>query len=439
MKDLLKDIETAIKENNALALKNILEKNQNIITLKNNKIVPASPQAKTQIQDLAEYWDKQQYVRKILLNSLYGAILNPYCRFYDERIGQSVTLSGRKIVQHMCAIINEIITGKYDYKGDSIVYSDTDSCYFTAYLDKNKILDVFSDMKWTKENSIELYDGISDIMNESWSKFMADSFFIPKSRCVIKASREMVSIRGLFVSKKRYAVLIFDKEHVRLDQDGKPGKIKAMGLELKRSDTPEKIQIFLEEILMDTLNGVPESDIIEKIKSFKKHIREWNPWELGTPKRVNNISVYTEKEKNKGSIAKRMEFAERLSQARTAKEKKIILGEMKKLKSNMLPGHVSAAINWNTLRNMHGDSFSMPIIDGQKTIVCKLKKNPWEITSIAYPIDQLNLPEWFKKLPFDVDAMIETILDQKLENIFGILKWNISATQNDLFETFLLG
>jgi len=47
-----------------------------------------------------EYWDKRQLVRKILLNSAYGALLNEHCRFYDKRIGQSVTLSGRQIVKH---------------------------------------------------------------------------------------------------------------------------------------------------------------------------------------------------------------------------------------------------------------------------------------------------------------------------------------------------
>ena len=50
-----------------------------------------------------EFWDKRQLVKKINLNSLYGAILNPYCRFHDHRIGQSTTLTGRCIAKHMAA------------------------------------------------------------------------------------------------------------------------------------------------------------------------------------------------------------------------------------------------------------------------------------------------------------------------------------------------
>ena len=74
-----------------------------------------------------EYWDKRQLVKKINLNSLYGAILNAGCRFFDKRIGQSTTLTGRQIVKHMAGKVNEIITGDFDYRGKSIIYGDTDS------------------------------------------------------------------------------------------------------------------------------------------------------------------------------------------------------------------------------------------------------------------------------------------------------------------------
>jgi len=41
------------------------------------------------------------------------------------RIGQSVTLTGRCITKHMASMVNEIVAGKYDHKGDSIVYGDS--------------------------------------------------------------------------------------------------------------------------------------------------------------------------------------------------------------------------------------------------------------------------------------------------------------------------
>jgi len=86
-----------------------------------------------------EYWDKRQLVRKILLNSAYGALLNEHCRFYDKRIGQSVTLSGRQIVRHMMSTINELVEGTYSHEGNAIVYGDSvtgDSIIRTSEGDK---------------------------------------------------------------------------------------------------------------------------------------------------------------------------------------------------------------------------------------------------------------------------------------------------------------
>lgn len=51
--------------------------------------------------------------------------MNEHCRFYDKRIGQSVTLSGRQIVRHMMSMINEIVTGNYDHEGPAIIYGDS--------------------------------------------------------------------------------------------------------------------------------------------------------------------------------------------------------------------------------------------------------------------------------------------------------------------------
>jgi DNA polymerase elongation subunit (family B) len=89
--------------------------------------------------DKYDYYDKRQLVRKILLNSAYGALLNEHCRFYDKRIGQSVTLSGRQIVRHMMSNINETVEGVYSHEGNAIIYGDSvtgDSMIRTSEGDK---------------------------------------------------------------------------------------------------------------------------------------------------------------------------------------------------------------------------------------------------------------------------------------------------------------
>jgi len=354
-----------------------------------------------------EFWDKRQLVKKINLNSLYGAILNPGCRFFDPRIGQSTTLTGRQIAKHMAAEVNKVTTGEYNHVGKSVIYGDTDSVYFSAYPVLKDDIDA-GNIPWTKESVIKLYDQICEEANKSFSRFMGDTFHCPKSRAeVIAAGREIVAESGLYITKKRYAALVYDEEGNRKDVDGKPGKVKAMGLDLKRSDTPVFMQDFLSEILLMVLQEVDQETILDRITEFRTEFKSRPGYEKGSPKRANKIGHYQRMEEKQG-------------------------------KANM-PGHVRASINWNTLKKMNGDRYSMEIVDGMKVIVCKLKQNPMGYTSVAYPVDEMHLPEWFKELPFDGDAMESTIIDNKLDNLIGVLKYDLESTKtkntfNNLFD-----
>ena len=354
-----------------------------------------------------EYWDKRQLVKKINLNSLYGAILNPGCRFFDKRIGQSTTLTGRTIVKHMSAEVNKVITGKYDHVGDAMIYGDTDSCYFSGYPVLKEQIDK-GEIPWDKDNVIKLYDQVCEAANETFPEFMLEAFHCPKTRSgVIAAAREIVAESGLYITKKRYAALVYDVEGFRSDVDGKPGKVKAMGLDLRRSDTPVFMQEFLSELLLMVLTDASEKAVLDRITEFRKDFKLRPGFEKGSPKRANKIGHYQRLEEKQG-------------------------------KANM-PGHVRASINWNTLKRMNGDKYSQEIVDGMKVIVCKLKQNPLGYTSVAYPTDELHLPEWFKELPFDDEAMESTIIDNKLDNLIGVLKYNIEDTKqhntfNSLFD-----
>jgi DNA polymerase elongation subunit (family B) len=204
-----------------------------------------------------------------------------------------------------------------------------------------------------------------------------------------------VADRGIFITKKRYAVNIIDKEGKRLDVDGKRGKVKAMGLDLKRADTPKYVQEFLSEILYDVLAGSDKDSVVGKIREFKQVLTNKFAWELGSPKGVKKLSHYEQ------------------------------LQERSKTGKVTMPGHVRASLNWNYLRRMNSDNYSQKIMDGMKIVVCKLKSNPLGMTSIAYPTDELRIPDWFKELSFDSEDMIRSLVDEKIENMLGVLNWGI--------------
>jgi len=355
------------------------------------------------------YWDKRQLVKKINLNSLYGALLNPGSRFNDPRMGQSTTLTGRCIARHMGAKVNELFTGEYNHVGPSIIYGDTDSVYFSAYpIFKEQIEN--GEFAWDKDKVTELYETVCEQANETFPNYMATAHNVLNREQgeIIAAAREVSATAGIYITKKRYAILVYDNEGHREDSDTKPGKIKAMGLDLKRSDTPAFMQDFLSELLLKTLTGSKEEEIIERIIEFRSEFRNMPAWLKGTPKRVNKLTHYYN--------------SEYMIDPKTG-------DEVYKGKSNM-PGHVRAAINYNRMRRMNGDRYSMEIMDGMKTIVCKLKDNPLGLTSIGYPTDETRLPEWYKELPFDNDTMEEGIITKKISNLLGVMNWDLAKAED---------
>lgn len=280
------------------------------------------------------------------------------------------------------------------------------SCYFSAWPQVKA--DVLAGaMEWNREICVGLYDAIADQVNESFPGFCAGAFHTPEANGnLIRCGRELVASKGLYITKKRYAVLIYDLEGKRLDQNGSPGKLKAMGLDLKRADTPRVVQQFLSNILLDVLMDQTQDQVISRIREFKQEFQARPAWEKGTPKRVNNLTHYRELISARGKAT--------------------------------VPGHVRASLNWNTLKQIHNDRYSLEIVDGMKVVVCKLKSNPLGYTSVAYPIDELRLPDWFKLLPFDQSLMEETIVDTKIDNLLGVLEWDLNtqtSAQNDVFNS----
>lgn len=211
---------------------------------------------------------------------------------------------------------------------------------------------------------------------------------------------------------------MYDKEGVRLDVDGKPGKMKIMGLDMKRSDTPKFVQKFLENLLKDILTRCSLTSMYEKVRNFRESFKKRPSWEKGSPKKVSNMTEYSGKYED-------------------ARKINIMTTNGGKGKVTM-PGHVRASINWNNMCDMYNDQYVGRIKDGTRIVVYALKKNSHAITSIAFPVDEPHMPDWFKKMPFDDNAMEEVVIDKKLENLVGVLDWDLSQTKNNDNDEFFI-
>jgi DNA polymerase elongation subunit (family B) len=341
-------------------------------------------------------------------HAVYGSLLNRYFRFSDPRFGQSVTLSGRVVTKHMCQKANELIDGEYRF-GPSILAGDTDSCYVTlkSLMDDAELRAAHPD---DRDRAVAIADLIGDEINSSFPARMAEAFFIDEARgATIKAGREVVASAGLFKNKKkRYALAVFDKEGVRKKS------LKIMGMDTQRTDTPKFIQEFLKEcIRLAVEERKSYEDLYAYVAEFRRKFRQRDPWTVGTSGRVSNLRI--------GSQL-RIQFEQgRIDNPRT---------------HHM----VIAADNTNRMIQFHNEKSMDMIRDGDKIESIPLKRdsssNPMDLGSIAIPVGATNLPEWFRNLPYDTAAQEKKLLDQKLENIFGILGWSFEVRDSGADDVF---
>ena len=364
---------------------------ENHLYLNDNNVIVS--EYESYFEERQAYYDLAQYVKKIQLNSSYGALLNSASTFYDFRMGSSTTMSGRKVVQHLTSKANELLCGVYADKGYCAEYNDTDSVY--CYINNDYFKKAHPDFEFTKENIIAFSNDVADKINDSFPEHLMKIFHCNEERASLqKAAKEVVASRGIFVSKKRYALLVYEHDGYRKDI-GDIGEMKIMGLQVKRSDCPQLVRNLLKDMLKSLLQYGSKDKLIDILKEFGEN--KWKllkPWEKGTPKACNKLTYYTEQY----IVTKKCSV-----------------------------GQVMASINWNMLIDIYKDKRTPKILDGNKVIVCKLKpNNAFNMNSVAFPVDLAIFPEWFKSLPFDEQSMKDSVVDNTIDTIFGVLGWKLS-------------
>lgn len=413
------------------------------------------PVKKKEYKHLEEQYDLLQLTKKIQLNSTYGALLNEAFRFGRREIGASVTGTGRQVTKHMGQTIGTIITNKPcvfekrfseqkgagfvsgevysamlqagNYAGlrqlpaepirirkwsaehgkemtvtsgaiwftecEAIIYGDTDSCYFQTNAS-------------SYEEAVESADAIAQVTNESFPEFMARSFNCTDGRQnLIMAAREIVAERGLFMhAKKKYTLRVVNLDGN--DLRDKP-KLKSMGSEIKKADTPKAVQEFLKGLMDLVLTGKPEKDLEVFVNSNRGSLihRNEDLLSLGSSKSVNNLDA---------------KYAEWTRVEKPGK------GRVN------LPGHVRSAINYNEMVSTFDPGGLKLIKSGDKAVIFYLKpNNDFKFTSIAFPADTSTLPAWFDEhFKVDTRKTEEKMIDNKIEGIFEAMGIEMPTPQN---------
>jgi len=151
-------------------------------------------------------------VTTLFEDKVYGAVGNSASLYFDNRIAQSTTLTGRCIVKHMASKINEVIAGDYNHKGAAIVYGDTDSVASDSIIQTNigdkSVEDLFmaGDIFW-KDGDKE-YSRNNDIKVSSYD---------PETNTVKQSSYQYVYRHK--VRKKKYKITTANGKSVVVTED----------------------------------------------------------------------------------------------------------------------------------------------------------------------------------------------------------------------------
>jgi len=177
---------------------------------------------------------------KIIMNSFFGVLANPMCRFFSLDMANGITSFGQHIIK--------LTAEKFEERGYKVIYGDTDSIFIE-----------------TKAASLEEAQAVGDMMKKDINAFYAayvkkyhnrDSFLdLEYEKTFLRFL--MPKIRNVDVgAKKRYAGLVM--------RDGKE-KIEITGLEFVRRDWTEASKRFQLELIDRVFH---QQDLTKYIKNF---------------------------------------------------------------------------------------------------------------------------------------------------------------------------
>lgn len=196
--------------------------------------------------------DNLQMAAKILLNSAYGGIGSPYFNYYDKRMAEGITTSGRLAVLWIERKFNEYLNKALNTKNvDYVIAIDTDS----NYLNLERLVEKCCVGK-SEEERINFMDRfckevLQPFINKSFEE-LADYMNAYQQKMFMK--REALANVGIWTAKKKYILNVWDNEGVRYKQP----KLKVVGLQVIQSSTPKLIKDKLKDSLNIIINGTEE-------------------------------------------------------------------------------------------------------------------------------------------------------------------------------------
>ena len=241
---------------------------------------------RNELDTLIKRANNNQMVRKIALNSAYGALANQYFAFFSIDLAEAITTSGQLIIQWSERTINDFMNKTLGTEGeDFVIAMDTDSVYITMDKLVQKVLPEETDK-----------GKIIEFLNKSegmFEKVLADGFddlaeYTNAFKNKMEMGREVIADRGIWTAKKRYILNVHDNEGVRLAEP----KLKMMGIETAKSSTPQWVRKKLTEAFKVVMSGT-EQDLWDFVENARKEFRNLPPEEVAFPRGCKGLVQYS--------------------------------------------------------------------------------------------------------------------------------------------------
>ena len=336
-----------------------------------------------------DYFDRRQYLQKIILNSLYGVLGLPVFRFYDLDNAEATTLTGQSLIKFSKKITNHFYNKELGDTKDHVIYIDTDSIFASAVplIQKRFPNQELSDTMMT-QRIMEVTSEVQDYLNKSYDYFSKK--FLNVDKHVFDIKQEVIAKTGLFIVKKRYGLKIIN------DAGRKVNKIHVKGLDTVRSNFAVAMKKLLSSVLEDILTDVPKEKIDDRISLFKRNMHMLHYDVIANPIGVKGIQKYTEK-----------------------------TDETFQLFKKGAPVHVKSAINYNSLlQHWYEGRKYEKISNGTKIKWVYLKDNEFGFDTIAYKgyEDPPQILELIKN-KIDHNKMFEQSMSKKLDMFYESMGW----------------
>lgn len=226
-----------------------------------------------------------QMAIKILLNSAYGSCGNPHFRYYDIRIAEGITYSGRFAIQWIANHLNGYLNNKLKTTDkDRVVLIDTDS----VVLSLEELINTNQSVNAQIDQLDKLVDKTIQPLLDKWYGEMAEYTNAYQQKMHMK--RENLVDTMISIGKKNYVMSVYDSEGVRF----KTPELKVMGLQMVKTSTPAVIRKVLRDTLPILLYG-EEGSIQDYVKNYRAEFNKLTVEQIAFPRSMSDLGKYDNK------------------------------------------------------------------------------------------------------------------------------------------------